>query len=59
MAGARRYSAVNKGYNGYGVRYEQKMILYGKTGNPANVVVRWIAKDGNISMTTAYISEVR
>ncbi len=35
------------------------MILYGKTGNPANVVVGWIAKDGNISMTTAYISEVR
>lgn len=57
MAGARRYPAVNKGYNGYGVRYEQK--LYGKTGNPANVVVGWIAKDGNISMTTAYISEVR
>lgn len=59
ISGAKRYPAVNKGDNGYGIRYEQKMILYGKTGNPANVVVGWIFKDGNISMTTAYISEVR
>lgn len=59
ISGAKRYPAVNKGDNGYGIRYEQKMILYGKTGNPANVVVGWIFNDGNISMTTAYISEVR
>lgn len=59
ISGAKRYPAVNKGDNGYGIRYEQKMILYGETGNPANVVVGWIFKDGNISMTTAYISEVR
>lgn len=58
ISGARRYPAVNKGDNGFGVRYEQKMILYGKTGNPANVTVGWIYKDGVARMTTAYISEV-
>ena len=37
----------------------KKMILYGTTGNPANVVVGWIHKtDGTVSMTTAYIKEV-
>lgn len=58
ISGARRYPAVNKGDNGFGVRYEQKMVLYGKTGNPANVTVGWIYKDGVARMTTAYISEV-
>ena len=58
ISGAKRYAAKNKGDNGYGVLYEQKMVLYGNTGNPANVVVGWIYKDGVARMTTAYISEV-
>lgn len=58
LSGAKRYPATNKGDNGYGTLYEQKMVLYGKTRNPTNVVVGWIYKDGETRMTTAYISEV-
>ena len=58
LSGAKRYPATNKGDNGYGTLYEQKMVLYGKTGKPTNVVVGWIYKDGKSRMTTAYISEV-
>lgn len=58
LAGAKRYPAVSKGDNGYGIRYEQKMVLYGKTGNPANVIVGWLYKDGKVHMTTVYITEV-
>ena len=58
FAGARRNPVVSKGDNGFGVIYEQKMILYGINGNPANVTVGWIYKDGVARMTTAYISGV-
>jgi len=34
------------------------MVLYGKTGKPTNAVVGWIYKDGEVRVTTAYISEV-
>ncbi|MCD8381531.1 MAG: minor capsid protein [Clostridiales bacterium] len=55
---AKQYPAVFKGNEGYGNRYEQRMILYGLKGNPANVVVGWIYKpDGTLSMTSAYIKE--
>lgn len=58
-SGAKKYPASFKSHTEYGDRYEQKMILYGTTGNPANVVVGWIHKpDGTVSMTTAYIMEV-
>lgn len=59
LQGAQRYPAEFKGNNGYGDKYEQKMILYGTTDNPANVIVGWIHKpDGSISLTSAYIKEV-
>lgn len=58
--GAAKYPAEIKGETEYGTRYEQKMILYGKKGTPANVVVGWIVKtDGSVSMTSAYIKEVK
>ena len=60
LHGAKLYPVDYMGNNGYGDKYEQRMILYGATGNPANVVVGWIVKeDGNISMTSAYIKEVK
>lgn len=37
--------------------YEQKMVLYGKTGKPTNVVVSWIEEDGRPRMVSAYIKE--
>lgn len=59
LTGAERYIASLKKQIEYGDLYEQKMVLYGETGNPANVVVGWIHKrNGITSMTTAYIKEV-
>lgn len=53
------YPAAMKGQTEYGIRYEQKMILYGRKGKPANVVVGWLQRpDGSIHMTSAYIKEV-
>lgn len=58
-SGAKRYPATLKRRTEHGDLYEQKMILYGTTGRPTNVIVGWIHKpDGNTSMTTAYIKEV-
>lgn len=55
-----KYPATIKGSNEYGVNYEQKIVLYGKNGTPANVVVAWfkdIEKD-EMRMVSAYIKEV-
>lgn len=57
---AAQYPSTYKGNNGYGDRYEQKIIIYGKNGTPANIVVGWThKKDGSVSMSTAYIKEVK
>lgn len=59
LQGATLYPASFRENNGFGNLYEQKMILYGKLDNPANVVVGWISKpDGSTSLTSAYIKEV-
>ena len=56
---AKKYPAAAKEKTEYGQKYEQKIILYGKKGTPANVIVGWIQKeDGTVSMTSAYIKEV-
>lgn len=44
---------------GFGMKYEQLLILYGKTGRPANVVVGWIMQNGAPQLTSAYIKEVK
>lgn len=57
---AAQYPAAYKDNNGYGDRYEQKMIIYGKKDTPANVIVGWIHRnDGSVAMTSAYIKEVK
>lgn len=54
-----RYPAVLKEETKYGLKYEQKMILYGKHKNPTNVIVGWMHKtDNTVTMTSAYIKEV-
>lgn len=54
------YPTKYKGNDGYGEKYEQKMVLYGKNGMPANVVIGWINKpDGSTVMTSAYIKEMK
>lgn len=55
---AAKYPSTYKGSDIYGDKYEQKIILYGKNGTPANVVVGWKVKDGKVWMTSAYIKEV-
>lgn len=60
LRGAKIYPANSKGNNGYGEIYEQRMVLYGTKNTPANVIVGWIVKeDGSVSMTSAYIKEVK
>ena len=43
----------------YGIRYEQLLILYGKTGRPANVVAAWIMENGTPRLTSVYIKEAK
>lgn len=56
---SRKNPARLKGTNNYGELYEQQMILYGKNGKPANVVVGWIHDGKSTKMTSAYIKEVK
>ena len=44
---------------GYGIRYDQLLILYGKTGRPANVVAAWIMENGTPRLTSVYIKEAK
>jgi len=53
------YPSTLKLTDQHGSRYEQKMILYGVTGNPTNVVVGWNVTKEETKMTTAYIKEVK
>ncbi|MFR4430820.1 MAG: DUF6883 domain-containing protein, partial [Blautia faecis] len=56
--GAPRYPAVFKENVGFGDKYEQKIVLYGLKGAPANVIVGWILKpDDTLALTSAYIKE--
>lgn len=60
IARAPQYPALSKGVNGYGKHmYEQKIVLYGLKGTPANVVVGWSADDKSVTMASAYIKEVK
>lgn len=53
-----RYPAIFKDNNGYGNRYEQKIVLYGNKKKPANVVVGWLCNENGTKMTSVYIKEV-
>lgn len=57
---AAKYPAVLKGVNGHGkTMYEQKIIVYGENGTPANVIVGWAADDKGTAMASTYIKEVK
>ncbi len=55
------YPVVDKGSAGHGKRYEQEIVLYGKKGRPANVLVAWSddTVPGEIKMVSVYITEVK
>lgn len=57
---AGKYPAIHKGKDQYGTSYEQKIILYGLKGTPANALVGWIHHpDGTTLMTTTHLDEVK
>ncbi|MCH5212258.1 MAG: minor capsid protein [Oscillospiraceae bacterium] len=56
---AAKYPAKLKGNNEHGDLYEQKIVLYGNKGKPANVILGWINSDTSTRMTSAYIKEVK
>ena len=55
---AKLYSATKQQTDEYGTRYEQRVILYGKKGKPANVIIGWTHKEGKTWMSTAFMKEV-
>lgn len=59
LKSADKYPSTFKSKTEYGSRYEQKIILYGNKGTPANVVVGWLCNDKSTKMTSAYIKEVK
>lgn len=59
MRSAPRYPVRQTGDKGHGMTYEQKVILFGKTGKPTNVIVAWIDEGGTPRMTSTYIKEVK
>lgn len=56
---APKYPATYLAENDYGKKYEQKIVLYGLKGTPANVTVGWYSKDDATWMTSCYIKEVK
>lgn len=58
IAGSTKYSATFKGNNGRLDRYEQRMVLYGLQGTPANVIIGWGVTPDETKLVTAYIKEV-
>lgn len=60
LSSAVKYPSTLKGDNGHGrVMYEQKIILQGMKGLPANVVVGWATDVNGTAMASAYIKEVK
>jgi hypothetical protein len=58
LENAVKYPSSYRGTDKYGNSYEQKIVLYGNKGTPANVIVGWKEQDGKTWMTSTYIKEV-
>ena len=59
MNQASHYPATLKSSGKFGDNYEQKIIVYGSKGTPANVIVGWNVAGDVTKLTTAYIKEVK
>lgn len=57
LEAAKLYPASVKSQSPYGTKYEQKIILHGLKGNPANVKLGWIIDKDGTHLTTAFIEE--
>lgn len=53
------YPATNRGSNGFGDSYEQKIVMYNDKGKPYNFVVGWFVKGSETKMSTIMIKEVK
>ncbi len=53
------YPTLYKGNNGYGDRYEQKMIMYTSDGKPYNFIVGWFVVGKVTKLSTIMIKEVK
>lgn len=56
---ASHYPATLKSSGKFGDNYEQKIIIPGSKGTPANVIVGWNVVGDVTKLTTAYIKEVK
>jgi SPP1 gp7 family putative phage head morphogenesis protein len=52
------YPVSIKGADKYGTKYEQQIILYGKTEKPTNVIIGWMVQGDRTWMSTTYIKEL-
>lgn len=53
-----QYPVIYKGGNGYGDKYEQKMIMYTPEGKPYNFVAGWFVNQDGTKLSTIMIKEV-
>lgn len=53
------YPATNRGNNGYGDSYEQKIVMYNDKGKPYNFVVGWFVKGNETKMSTIMIKGIK
>lgn len=51
------HKMVEKGDNGYGMRYEQIIRLKGPNEKAANVLTAWIDDDENLRLTSVYVTK--
>lgn len=56
---AKKYPARYRNSDQYGDRYSQLVILQGKKGTPANVLLAWnVTQEGETRLTTAHMEEI-
>lgn len=58
LARSALYPAVLKATDQFGASYEQKVVIYGNKGTPANMVLAWKVKAEETRLVSAYIKEV-
>lgn len=51
------HKMVEKGDNGYGMRYEQIIRLKGPNEKEANVLTAWIDDDKDLRLTSVYVTK--
>lgn len=59
LKAAKKYPATHRNSDRYGDRYSQLVILQGKKGTPANVLLAWnVTPEGETRLTTAHMEEI-